>query len=538
MSRLRCAIYTRKSSEEGLEQDFNSLDAQREACEADIKSQAELGWRVTKERYDDGGISGGTLERPALKRLLQALESKRIDIIVIYKIDRLTRSLTDFAKLAERFDELNVSFVSETQQFNTATSMGRLMLNVLLSFAQFEREITGERIRDKIQASKEKGMWMGGTVPLGYDVEERSLRVNSDEAELVRRLYRRYLKLGTVTELYRDTKSAGLRTKRRIREDGTATGGVNFSRGHLHRILGNPLYRGEIVHKSKRYEGQHDAIIDVETWDRVQELLEANRSNSRYRKTAQHISRLTGWLYDATGDRYIPSHTSRVPADQIEKPVRQSLLDFFTSSEQLVEAIGRKLPADQMRRAIAAARQVGKRLDKASAAAWREELSGVLGKVTLGTGRLRIQISRNGLLAKLVAPTGSLDSRNEFWAFDVPYTLRNRGRQLKILPSGIASPNGAQPDPTLLKLLRRAHAWRQQLETGPPETISTLAAANGVNASYFTRVLRIAYLAPDIIEAIIEGQQPPDLTANKLVRIKNFPIDWAGQREALGFSAA
>ena len=564
MSRLRCAIYTRKSSEEGLEQDFNSLDAQREACEAYIKSQAELGWCVIKERYDDGGISGGTLERPALKRLLQALESKRIDIIVIYKIDRLTRSLTDFAKLAERFDELNVSFVSVTQQFNTATSMGRLMLNVLLSFAQFEREITGERIRDKIRASKQKGMWMGGMVPLGYDAEERVLRINPAEAKLVRYLYERYLELGTVTELYRAAKSEGLRTKKRVRADGTATGNKLFSRGHLHRLLSNPIYRGEIVHKEKRYPGQHDAIIDEKTWDRVQRLLEANRAGTRYRKAAQHTSLLTGLLYDATGDRYIPSHTSRkhkryryyfqqssddqeaaqphaahrVPADQIERPVRQSLLDFFGSSEQLIEAIGQKLPAEHMRRVVATAQYVGNRLEKASAAAWREELGGVLGKVTFGTGRLRIQISRKGLLAKLSVPTGSLDSRDEFWAFEIPYKLRNRGRQLKILPNGIVQATPSEPDPTLLKLMRRAHAWRQQLETGPPDTISGLAAANGVNASYFTRVLRIAYLAPDIIEAIVEGSQPPELTANKLVRIKKLPIDWASQREALGFPAA
>jgi site-specific DNA recombinase len=563
MSRLRCAIYTRKSSEEGLEQEFNSLDAQREACEAYIKSQAELGWQVLKDRFDDGGISGGTLERPALKRLLHALEAKRIDIIVIYKIDRLTRSLTDFAKLAERFDVLNVSFVSVTQQFNTATSMGRLMLNVLLSFAQFEREITGERIRDKIRASKQKGMWMGGMVPLGYDVEERVLKTNPAEANLVRHLYERYLELGTITELYRAAKSEGLRTKKRIRADGTVTGNAIFSRGHLHRLLSNPIYRGEIVHKEKRYPGQHDAIIDEETWVQVQELLESNRAGTRYRKTAQHTSLLTGLLFDATGDRYIPSHTSRsqkryryyyqqpgddkdatqphaanrVPADQIERPVRQSVLDFFRSSEQLIEAIGQKLPADQIRRILEAARQVGKRLEKASAAAWREELTGVLDKVTLGTGRMRVQISRNGLLTKLGVPTGSMDGRNEFWAFEVPYKLRNRGRQLKILPEGIAQATSSEPDPTLLKLLRRAHAWRQQLETGPPETISNLAAANGVNASYFTRVLRIAYLAPDIIEAIVEGRQPPELTANKLVRVKNLPIVWADEREYLGFPA-
>jgi DNA invertase Pin-like site-specific DNA recombinase len=564
MSRLRCAIYTRKSSEEGLEQDFNSLDAQREACEAYIKSQTEFGWQVIRDRFDDGGISGGTLERPALQRLLKALDAKRIDIIVIYKIDRLTRSLTDFAKLAERFDELNVSFVSVTQQFNTATSMGRLMLNVLLSFAQFEREITGERIRDKIRASKQKGMWMGGTVPLGYDMEDRALRLNPTEAKLVRHLYDRYLELGTVTKLYREAKSTGLRTKKRVRADGTISGNGHFSRGHLHRVLSNPLYRGEIVHKGKRYVGQHDAIIDEETWDRVEGLVEANRSGGRYRKTAQHSSLLTGLLYDATGDRYIPSHTSRkhkryryyyqqtsddkdaspehaahrVPAHQIEKPVKRSILDFLTSPEQVTEAIGQKLPAEQMRRLITAARQLIRCLENATPAEWREELNGVLDKVTLGTGRIRIQISRNELMAKLGAPTELINRRNEFWTCEVPYKLRNRGRQLRILPDGIAHVVASEPDPTLLKLLRRAHDWRQQLETGRPKTISDLAASNGINASYFTRVLRIAYLAPDIIQAIVDGKQPPELTANRLVGLKNLPIDWPGQREYLGFPAA
>ena len=345
--------------------------------------------------------------------------------------------------------------------------------------------------------------------------------------------------------------------------EGQVTGNAIFSRGHLHRLLSNPIYRGEIVHKEKRYPGQHDAIVDDETWDRVQGLLAANRAGTRYRRAAQHTSLLTGLLYDATGDRYIPSHTSRkqkryryyyqqphddkesapshaanrVPADQIEKPVLQSFFDFRSSPERLTEAIGQERPAEKMRRLIDEARRYGQRLVDASPPKWREEVSGIVAKVTLGTGRMRIRISRNGLMAKLGAPDTSLDRSSEFWTFKIPYRLRNRGRQLKILPAGTASASGSEPDPTLLKLLRRAHTWRQQLETGPPETISDIAAANGVNASYFTRVLRIAYLAPDIIEAIIEGRHPPELTANKLVRIKNLPISWADPRDYLGFPA-
>src|SRR5210317_974429 len=249
MKRLRCAIYTRKSSEEGLEQDFNSLDAQREACEAYVKSQAELGWQVIQDRFDDGGISGGTLERPALKRLLQALEAKRIDIIVIYKIDRLTRSLTDFAKLAERFDELNVSFVSVTQQFNTATSMGRLMLNVLLSFAQYERELTGERIRDKFDASCKKGMWMGGYIPIGYDLKDRRLIINEDEAKIIRILFKTFIETTSVTDTFRELNNLGFKTKTWIASSGKIHKGQRFNKASVRRILTNELYIGKINHK-------------------------------------------------------------------------------------------------------------------------------------------------------------------------------------------------------------------------------------------------------------------------------------------------
>src|SRR5687768_17482281 len=250
---LRCAIYTRVSTEHGLEQEFNSLDNQREASEAYIKSQAHEGWRCLPARYDDGGFSGGSMERPALQRLLCEIRSRRIDVIVVYKVDRLTRSLTDFAKLVELFDEHGVSFVSVTQAFNTTTSMGRLTLNVLLSFAQFEREVTGERIRDKIAASKKKGIWMGGTVPLGYRVEDRKLIVDEAEAATVRLIFRRYLALGSLPLLQSELRQAGIVSRRRTLSSGQVIGGKPFSRGHLYRILANPLYVGEIDHKGTCY---------------------------------------------------------------------------------------------------------------------------------------------------------------------------------------------------------------------------------------------------------------------------------------------
>jgi DNA invertase Pin-like site-specific DNA recombinase len=279
--RLHCAIYTRKSSEEGLEQEFNSLDAQREACEAYIKSQAGEGWHLIRTHYDDGGISGGTLDRPALQQLLADIKARKVDTVVVYKVDRLTRSLADFAKIVEVFDRRGVSFVSVTQQFNTTSSMGRLTLNMLLSFAQFEREVTGERIRDKIAASKRKGMWMGGFVPLGYDAKDRSLVINEPEAETVRAVFRLYLEHGNVRRVKDEADRLGLATKVRKTENGRMRGGRPLSRGYIYKLLGNPLYAGRIAHKGEVYEGLHEAIIYAETWEAVQRKLAGNAHDRR-----------------------------------------------------------------------------------------------------------------------------------------------------------------------------------------------------------------------------------------------------------------
>ena len=306
--KARCAIYTRKSSEEGLEQAFNSLDAQREACAAFILSQKHEGWTVLPTLYDDGGFSGGTMERPALKRLIADIEAGQIDVIVVYKVDRLTRALSDFAKLVDVFDRRGVSFVSITQQFNTTTSMGRLTLNVLLSFAQFEREVTGERIRDKIAASKKKGMWMGGMPPLGYDVKNRKLVVNDAEARIVVEIYRRYLALKSVHALRDELADAGIKSKRRMRPDGAEYGGQTFSRGALYLILQNQLYRGEISHKGNTYPGEHPAIVDKSLWDDVQAVLAANRVERTTGARASHPSLLTGMVFDETGERLTPTH--------------------------------------------------------------------------------------------------------------------------------------------------------------------------------------------------------------------------------------
>src|SRR3984893_4991361 len=307
-SRKRCAIYTRKSSEEGLEQEFNSLQAQCEACEAYIRSQRHEGWVLARTRYDDGGFSGGNMERPALQRLLADIQGDRIDTIVVYKVDRLTRSLADFARLVEIFDAQEVSFVSVTQQFNTTNSMGRLTLNVLLSFAQCEREVTGERIRDKIAASKKKGMWMGGNVPFGYDAADRTLVINPTEAETVRHIFALYRELGWVRRLKQEADRLGLRTKRRTTANGTECGGKPFSRGHLYQLLTNPIYIGQIAHKGKLYPGQHPVLIDTETWSAVRDQIATNATNHRRKADAAESSLLVGVLVDARGERLTPSH--------------------------------------------------------------------------------------------------------------------------------------------------------------------------------------------------------------------------------------
>ncbi len=310
-TKIRCAIYTRKSSEEGLEQEFNSLDAQREACAAYILSQKHEGWTALPDLYDDGGISGATMDRPALQRLLAAVQAGRIGVVVVYKVDRLTRSLADFARIVAIFDAAEVSFVSVTQAFNTTTSMGRLTLNVLLSFAQFEREVTAERIRDKIAASKAKGMWMGGTVPIGYRVEHRKLVPVPEEAALVQRIVERYLALGSVSKLKTELDQAAIRTPLRHHGDGGQSGGAAFSRGKLYLLLANPVFIGRTRHKDAVHPGQHAAILDESLWQAVRDKLTANRRSRTLQIAAQSPSALAGKLFDPDGEKMRPSHARK-----------------------------------------------------------------------------------------------------------------------------------------------------------------------------------------------------------------------------------
>lgn len=307
-----CAIYTRKSSEEGLEQEFNSLDAQSESCHAYITSQKAEGWSAVKTTYDDGGYSGGNMDRPGLKKLMDDIQAGKIHIVVVYKIDRLTRSLMDFAKLVEIFDKHGVTFVSVTQSFNTTTSMGRLTLNVLLSFAQFEREVTGERIRDKISASKKKGMWMGGMTPFGYDQIDKKLVVNNDDAKIVRLIFEKYLALGCVRRLKEYLDDNGIVSKIRNSKKGHQWGGAKFRRGLLYKLLINPVYIGRIKHKTNTYEGQHQAILPIELWDQVQAQMARQTATFRGTGKSRPVGNLLkGILFDIEGNRYSPSFTNK-----------------------------------------------------------------------------------------------------------------------------------------------------------------------------------------------------------------------------------
>ena len=563
---VRCAIYTRKSSEEGLEQDFNSLDAQREACEAFILSQKHEGWIALPERYDDGGVSGATMERPALKRLLADSAAGKVDAVVVYKVDRLTRCLGDFVRIVEVFDRQKVSFISVTQQFNTTTSMGRLTLNMLLSFAQFEREVTGERIRDKIAASKRKGMWMGGLPPLGYDARDRKLAVNKAEAGTVRHIYRRYAELRSVRRLKEELDRDGTVSKRRIDRHSRATGGKPFSRGALYLMLQNRIYRGEIVHKDKSYPGQHDAIIDADLWRRVQTVLVANRVERANGTHARRVSLLAGFLYDDTGDRMIPSHAAkkgrryryyvsrqlvtgsrntapdgcRVPAGDVEQLVEERLLRFLRDPCELHSVLADHLNSrGNHRRLLAKATEVAKTWSGLSTPARREFMQTHVERVDVTAGSVEIRLKRSRLLELLDDRAGQISEAcgspcaDEDPVLSVPARLRRTGMEMRLLIDGAG--DAQDPDPALLRMIAQAHELREIFCRGNA-SIAEMASEAGLSRSHFTRVLRLAFLAPDITDAILFGRQPPELTARRLMRGAPVPIGWNEQRRALGIA--
>lgn len=546
MKPVRCAIYTRKSSDEGLEQGFNSLDAQREACAAYILSQASEGWSAVAECYDDGGLSGGTLERPALKRLLADVADGKADIIVVYKIDRLTRSLLDFAKLVEVFDRSGVSFVSITQSFNTTTSMGRLTLNMLLSFAQFEREVTAERIRDKIAASKARGMWMGGTPPLGYAPEGRTLRIVHDHAALVRQIHERYLMLGNVRLLHEALTLEGITVPRRNRltTEGVIGGG-RFSRGQLYKILINRIYQGEIAHKDQVYPGQHPAILDRDLWDQVQASLVANIQGSRTRARAAQPSLLAGKLVDAEDQPLIATHACkgkvryryyvskalhegssntgmRMPARAIETLVAQRIATLFEDSIGLIASAWLQVPADDYARVADRAEAMAARLRQ------RDR-----GLITALVARVRIERDRVTIDCATAPVAEAVDTQADAAAPEVisltcPVRLTRTGRVMRLIDRGgvIA---GSEPSAALIRLIAQAHRLWGALRSERID-ITRLAARENMSPAYLTRVLTLAFLAPDITEAVLAGAQPAALTVHRLTIGEGRAQRWDEQR--------
>ena len=555
-SRKRCAIYTRKSSEEGLEQEFNSLAAQREACEAYIRSQQHEGWVLARNRYDDGGFSGGSMERPALQELLADIRARRIDILVVYKVDRLTRSLADFARLVELFDAQGVSFVSVTQQFNTTSSMGRLTLNVLLSFAQFEREVTGERIRDKIAASKKKGMWMGGNVPLGYDASERTLVINPAEAETVRRIFALYLDLGCVRRVKDEADRLGLRTKCSTSANGTERGGKAFSRGHLYTLLSNPIYTGQIAHKGEYHIGQHPALIDDETWTAVRNQLAANTGDHRRRAKAAEPSLLTGLLVDARGERLTPSHAVkkgrryryyisaalitdagtdraqrwRLAAKEIEEAVIRILTDALTSPASLVQRFrSAAMPSDQIQKMIGRTADIAAALNGSSVEQARL-VRGLIEKVIVDEKTLTIKLRRGALD---VPSSPSEDGRDDTVELTAATAFRRRGAEIKLVLPGLAQQTySSTGDPALIKAIARGRAWFEELATGRARSLQQLAKRDGLSRRYIRRLVDLAFLSPELIETILQGGQPVELTATRLTEL-DLPLDWTEQHKLL-----
>lgn len=553
---VRCAIYTRKSPEDGLEQEYNSLDAQYDACAAYALSQRHEGWTVVSERYDDGGFSGGNLERPGLGRLLADIQSGKVDIILLYKIDRLTRSLSDFARIVDVLDKTGASFVSITQSFNTTTSMGRLTLNMLLSFAQFEREVTGERIRDKIAASKRKGIWMGGPVPLGYDVVERKLIPNQLEAQTVRHIMGRYVALGSVKALVSELARDGYQTKVQIRTSTGNKGGCPFRRGTLYHLLANRIYLGEIVHKGVGYPGEHEPIVPTELWDQVQQALAARSQGGTSKHGTKHPSPLVQLVRDGEGRLMTPSHTSkgnrrfryyvtrpdevegipawRVNAHDLERMVCAELAKLLSDAQTICNLMG---PADarEIEKAILNASNLAEQLNGGQSHAKQNTLQKLLGGVQLHDRHIELSVDP----VKLVSVLGmdqSVSSAGSPYIITCQAVRVRRGHELRLtIPSSTHAPIAASRDEKLVGLLAEAHAAAELISANPELPLAKIAAQRGKCRTRLGKLVALSCLAPDIVTAIVQGRQPATLDARRMMHV-TLPVDWAGQRVMLGFA--
>jgi site-specific DNA recombinase len=547
---IKCAIYTRKSSEEGLEQDFNSLDAQREACEAYIKSQQHEGWVLIEKQYNDGGFSGGTLERPAVKELFQDIEAGEIDTVVVYKVDRLTRSLMDFSKIVELFDKHSASFVSITQQFNTTTSMGRLTLNILLSFAQFEREVTGERIRDKKAATAQKGMRIGGVAPIGYKLENKKLIQDEIYASTVTTIFEKYLELKSVPLLMNYLKYNNIKTR----------DGFFFGKGSLYHILINKTYIGLVTHKEKSYEGEHKAIIDVETFKKVQKLLEENRIIKKSALKAQNPSLLAGKIFDDKGNYMSPSHSntrnrkyryyvsqaliqsrrneagsvSKIPASEIETFVKQEIKNFLADTTKMQTYFENFKLSKQKDLLLTA-----KNLQKVNPS--NAFIRSLINKIVIYKEKVEIIICKDQLLKALGAMTYNLQ---------MPEELKNETESPILITKNIkissTANNGSiliisdskrqesNINPLLIKAIAKSFSWNKLLLSGEVKSSTDIQKRENLKTNTYVKyILRLRFLAPDIVESILNGTQPKDMTIEKLFKVNT--LDWAEQRKVLNF---
>jgi site-specific DNA recombinase len=529
---VRCAIYTRVSTDHGLDQEFNSLDAQYDAASAYITSQAHAGWTLLRSRYDDGGYSGGSTDRPDLQRLLDDIRARRIDVIVVYKVDRLTRSLADFAKLVELFDAHGVSFVSVTQQFNTTTSMGRLTLNVLLSFAQFEREVTSERIRDKIAASKRKGLWVGGTLPLGYEMKDGKIAIVEEEAELVRMIFRRFLELGGVNELLRDLRDRNIRTKARLLSTGATRGGIPFGRGALYYLLSNHFYIGEVKYKNEILRGEQPTIMDRALFEAVrQKSLDQWSHRTIVRNKSDHL--LTGLLFDDAGHRMVPTHAtkagiryryyistpvlhgeaktasagsvSRVPASDIEDTVVQSLKEHFVTKQDS---------------STTSAVRLGD----------RDDLAQLVAGIVVHRDRLIVRFNSDH--------TDEVSDRPDDQSLSIPWQKPPSKKSRQILLPHNASRSDVRPEQferraRLVSAIARGRRWLDDVVSSRVTSVAELCAREKCSVRQVNMTISLAFLAPNLVKAAVEGRLPRGIGVE---RLRDPPTDWSQQFEALGLS--
>ncbi len=558
----RCAIYARKSSEEGLDMNYNTLEAQRDACGSYIASQRHEGWKVVNKVYEDGGYSGGNMQRPGLKELLDDVAKGLIDIIVVYKIDRLTRSLTDFAKLTDLLDKHQVSFVAVTQQFNTSTSMGRLTLNVLLSFAQFEREVSGERIRDKFAASKRKGIWMGGPIPMGYDAKDRKLHIIEEEADIVRHIFRRYLQLRSVHLLQKELEEQGVRSRVRTSKTGNQVGGKVLGRGAIGYMLKNLLYIGIIRQGNERHQGKHEAIVADDIFERVQQTLTDQSPGEEAKIKRGTSALLKGLVFDSNNGRLLPTHCNkkgqryhyytsekrlrdasqdpeglRVPAADLEELVTKAIASKLTNDQWLTENVT-GIPTMVPKLIQVAKSLADTMLDKNQADI--QPVRKLIERVIVEKSRITINLNKEELHQQLISeehfgPVTESDaespstgaSENNLQIIVQSHLLRC-GKQMKLILGTDASGGGA-PNPQLVNLVVRAKHWFSGLSTGKYGSLSDLAKVESLDKSYVSRVITLAFLAPDILEKIITGDHSHLLTPERLRKACPLPLRWEDQ---------